>query len=357
MTQSRKTVPMATGASLPRRYRLVAWLLRTAYFGRIDVLGPSPPTDRARLVVSSHRNGAIDGYTVLRAFPHAQFLVSVQLLRSRLLRWMFTGIAVVRDKDRERYGIQRSAFADPVDAACTHLRAGGDLVVFPEGSSEWGHRPLPYQRGAARMACRLLEEGAAVTVLPVGLHYARPDGFRSHVEIMRGPPVALPARESGEPLRRWEDRVHDAIGQALDAVSVHCPDEARFIAAQACARRSLAAGGSYAEALLAAQAQAQAEPTAAPPHRSAVHWLWDGVPLAALLLGCLPIALAGWYAGSRADGRNTVTFLRMAGGFFAGFVWLPLALALAFWQPLTAGVLAVLAAIGWWRYPRMFSQE
>jgi len=357
MTKSRKTASKATGASLPLRYRFIAWLLRTVYFGRIDVHGPSSPAKGARLVVSSHRNGAIDGYIVLRAFPRAQFLVSVQLLRSRPLRWMFAGIAVVRDKDRERYGIQRSAFADPIDAGCAHLRAGGDLVVFPEGSSEWGHQPLPYQRGAARMACRLLEEGVAVTILPVGLHYAQPDRFRSHVEIVRGPQIVLPARESSESPRAWENRVHEAIGHGLDAVSVHCRDEARFIAAQAWARCSLAAGGRYAEALLAAQAERDLAPPPAPPSRRVIHWLWDGLPLASLFLGCLPIVLAAWYAGSKADGRNTVTFLRMAGGFFSGFVWLPLALTLAIWQPPIALALAVLAAIGWWRYPRMFSQE
>jgi len=357
MIKSRKTVPQAAGVPLPLRYRLIARLLRTAYFGRIDVRGAPRPSSGARLVVSSHRNGAIDGYTVLKAFPRAQFLVSVQLLRSWLLRSMFTGIAVVREKDRERYGIQRAAFADPIEAGCAHLRAGGDLVVFPEGSSEWGYRPLPYQRGAARMACRLREEGVPVTVVPMGLHYAQPDRFRSHAEIMLGPAVTLPAREDGETRRDWENRVHEAIGNALDAVSVHCLDEAQFIAAQAWARRRLAAGDSYAEALLAAQAQTDLAPPTTPARPGALHWIWDGLPLAGLTVACLPITLAGAYAGSKADGRNTVTFLRMAGGFFAGFVWLPLAVGLAVWQPLIALALGLLAAVGWWRYPRMFSQE
>lgn len=356
MTESRKTVTHATGASLPLRYRLVAWLLRSAYFGRIELRGAAPASG-ARLVVSSHRNGAIDGYTVLRAFPRAQFLISAQLLRSRFLRCMFTGIPVVRDKDRERHGIQRSAFADPVEAGCAHLRAGGDLVVFPEGSSAWGHRPLPYQRGAARMACRLLQEGRPVAVLPLGLHYAQPDRFRSHVEIVLGAAVTLPVREDAEAPREWENRVHEAISRALDAVSVNCHDEAQFAIAQAWARHSLAAGGSYAEALLAAQSRPELAPPPAAPRAGAMHWLWDALPLVALALACFPIALAGWFAGRKADARNTVTFLRMAGGFFAGFAWLPLAIAFAVRQPAIALALAVLAAVGWWRYPRMFPGE
>lgn len=348
---------MATGASLPLRYRLVAWLLRGLYFGRIDVVGAEPPTHGVRLIVSSHRNGAIDGYTVLRAFPRAQFLVSVQLLRSRLLRCLFTGIPVVREKDRERYGIQRSAFDDPVDAGCAHLRAGGDLVVFPEGSSAWGYRPLPYQRGAARMACRLLAEGTPVAVVPVGLHYVRPDGFRSHVDIVLGPAVAIPAREDGEAPRAWENRVHEAIGNALDAVSVNCRDEAQFAAVEAWARHRMACGDSYAEALLAAQAAPVLPPWRPAPRPGPMHWLWDGVPLASLALCGAPIALAARVAGSKADARNTVTFFRMAGGFFVGLTWLPLVVALAIWQPLPVLTLVALAAIGWWRYPRMFCRE
>nr|WP_199044065.1 1-acyl-sn-glycerol-3-phosphate acyltransferase [Dyella sp. ASV24] len=348
---------MATGASLPLRYRVVAWLLRSLYFGRIDVVGSIPPAKGARLVVCSHRNGAIDGYTVLRAFPRAQFLISVQLLRSRLLRWMFTGIPVVRDKDRERYGIQRSAFDDPVDAGCAHLRAGGDLVVFPEGSSEWGYRPLPYQRGAARMACRLLAEGSSVTVLPVGLHYARPDGFRSHVEIMQGPAITLPTREDDEAQRSWENRVHEAIGRALDAVSVNCRSEAQFASVEASARFSLASGESYAEALLAAQVKPELAPPPPTTRSSLLHWLGDALPLACLILSCFPIALAAAVAGSKADARNTVTFFRMVGGFVAGLIWLPLVVAMTIWHPLPALTLITLAAIGWWRYPRMFPQE
>ena len=52
-----------------------------------------------------------------------------------------------------------------------------------------------------------------------------------------------------------------------------------------------------------------------------------------------------------------MTFLRMAGGLFAGFAWLPLAIAFTVRQPAIALVLAVLAAVAWLRYPRMFPRE
>lgn len=349
------------GEPLPLWYRLLAWLLRGVYFGRVDVQGAVTAVGGGypRLIVSSHRNGAIDGYTVLRAFPHAQFLVSVQLLRSRLLRMMFAGIPVVRGKDIERYGIRRAAFADPVEAGCAHLRASGDLVIFPEGSSEWGWRPLPYQRGAARIACQLAGEGVPVEIVPIGLFYAQPDAFRSHVEIMRGPAVTLPRRGDGEPLRQWEQRVQQVIANALDAVSVCCRDAAHFAAAESSARHALAAGGSYAEAFLAAQRITElATPTPAQEKPSGIvhqrHWLWDAPLLAALILSAWPVALAAGLAGTKAEGRNTVTFFRMVGGFAAAIAWLPPLVALTIWQPLPMSVLLALGALGWWRYPRMF---
>jgi 1-acyl-sn-glycerol-3-phosphate acyltransferase len=277
-TESNRTKMIHTGKSarpdaghpLPWQHRMVAWLLRGFYFGRIGIVGSTSkptPLRGGRLIVSSHRNGAIDGYNVLRAFPGVQFLTSVQLLRSVLLRLMFTGIPVVREKDRERYGIQRAAFGNPVDAGCAHLRAGGDLAIFPEGSSEWGYRPLPYQRGAARIACTLLTEGVPVEIVPVGLHYPAPDRFRSGAEVWVGEPITLPARSDDEAERAWENRVHATIAAALDEVSVNCQHAAEFAAAETYATAQATNGHSYAEAFLDAQRrlnQSQALPEASP---------------------------------------------------------------------------------------------
>ncbi len=361
MTQARMSTPPRAGRPLPRRYRFIAWLLRGFYFGRIAIVGAcSRPTPLrgGRLIVSSHRNGAIDGYSVLRAFPGVQFLTSVQLLRSRLLRLMFTGIPVVREKDRERYGIRRAGYDNPVDAGCAHLRAGGDLAIFPEGSSEWGWRPLPYQRGAARIACSLLAEGLSLEIVPLGLHYAQPDRFRSRAEVLVGTPLSLPPRQEGEAMRAWENRMHAAIGAALDAVSVNSRDEAAFAAAQAYALAISERGGSYAEAFVDAQRrlrEGEALPAAAPsPSRARP---WDAPWVACFVLLAAPVLLIGWAIGRKADARNTTTFFRMAGGLAAALLWLPVLLGLLVWQPLPMLAAFSLAALGWWRYPRLMRPD
>lgn len=345
---------IALGQPLSWRYRLVTACLRDFYFGCIGVLGyrrdpeaPRPP----RLVIASHRNGAIDGYTVLAAFPRLRFLASVQLLRSRFLRLMFEGIPVVRAKDQRRYGLSAQAYADPVSAACAHLQAGGELGIFPEGTSEWRHAPGRYQRGAARIACALLDAGIALEVIPAGLFYSAPDRFRSRAEVLVGTPVDLPARD-GRDDAEWLQLMHTTLANALDAVSVNCPDPVTFEQVQEQARQAMRQGASFAESFLRAQHLQQvaastgtASDALPPPTDLPARWpRW----LALMLMAAIaPVLLAGWLAGRKADGRNTVSFFRIAAGLAIALVWMPLLVAWGCWQPLPCAVALLAAVIGW----------
>lgn len=335
--------------------------LRFLYFGKIPVLDRDEARSGSvgpRLIVASHRNGAFDGHQVLAAFPHAQFLVSIQLLRHWFLRLLVAGIPVVRPKDVQRYKLDPSSVADPVQAGCAQLRRGGDLAVFPEGTSEWGHQPQRYQRGAARMACTMLSEGTQVEVVPVGLFYSTPDRFRSRAEVVRGGPVALPV-QGDLSARDWEATVAQAIGEALDAVSVNCPDEETFrrIQAQALhlARRSkprLASSRAvFARSFLQLQGDVAAGrvvlkslDAAKAGRRTYAFWRWLGLLLMWVFAPVLGVAAL---AGARADARNTVTFFRMLGGFAAALIWGPVLVVLACFWPLVVGVGILSAILGW----------
>ncbi|SDS27506.1 hypothetical protein SAMN04489752_1355 [Brevibacterium siliguriense] len=391
-------------ASLSLRHRIINAAMRTVYFGRIRVLdlsknpdsqsprsasspaeaapasgadhpaasadSPSAPgggpARRPRLIIASHRNGAIDGHQVLAAFPHAQFLVSIQLLRHWFLRLFIAGIPVVRPKDVERYGLDPASVANPVEAGLAHLRRGGDLGIFPEASSEWGHSPQPYKPGAARIACALIDGGINVEVIPLGLFYSTPDRFRSRAEVVRGPAVTVPDRDGRED-KEWEAAVASAMGSALDAVSVNCPDEATFTAVEACAldraRKTSGGEASYARAFLDLQ---NAAGSAVPDgDRSATADRTDGGPTSANVpatpraypvIRCLgflalwlfaPILVAAAIAGSRADGRNTVTFFRILVGFAAVMVWVPVLIIAAFFWPAVIGAGVVSGVLGW----------
>lgn len=366
-----------TAASLGWGHRFINAAMRTVYFGRIPVLdvGADPAArnesadrsktfvrdesssdsttrspSRPRLIISSHRNGAIDGHQVLAAFPRVQFLISIQLIRSWFLRLFIAGIPVVRPKDVERYNLDPASVASPVEAGTAHLRRGGDLGIFPEASSEWGHRPQHYKSGAARIACTLIEEGIDLEVIPVGLFYSTPDRFRSRAEVVRGKSITIPDR-NGQDRSVWEDQVASAMGSALDEVSVNCPDEETFERIQAnaldVARSTSGGAATFARAFLDLQresttAAADGAPAAASLAVTVLRW----VGLALMWLFA-PVLGAAAFAGSRADGRNTVTFFRLLGGFAAVMVWVPVLIVAAFFWPLVIGIGIVSAVCGW----------
>jgi 1-acyl-sn-glycerol-3-phosphate acyltransferase len=325
-------------------------LMRGFYFRRIRAPAPIPATG-ARLFLISHRNGAIDGYMALAAAPDMQFMLSAQLLRHPFLRLMFTGIPVVRARDVQRHGMKRSAFADPVETACAVLRAGGALGIFPEGYSEWGPHPLPYQAGGARIVRRLLEEGAALQVIPLGLFYRAPDRFRSDVEVLAGPPVVLPAKAVDEHRRHWEKRIDAALGAALDAVSVNCPDQETFEQVERLAAAEVDAVGSDASYALAFRRWQAAEnrplPSSIPPALPGKPAPWAYPFIAVFYLFCAPILGAGAFMGKKADAKNTISFFRFIGGLAAALLWLPALLALFCFFPWQTLILAALAYVGW----------
>ena len=249
---------------LPRRICLLGGLLRTLYYRRVDILG-TPCRDRPTLYLLSHRNGAIDGFVYQKALGDTPSLISVQLLRGPL-RLLFDGIPVVRGKDRARYGIPADAVAAPVAAAIAQLRAGGSLALYPEGTSDWGYRPLPYHSGMAVIVAKLRAAGVDFVVQPAAAYYSKPDGFRSRVSLIFGAPF-VPQGESVAALQK-------ELAAALDAVSVNCANAAQFNQIQQAAWQAAQRGEDYGVAFIKAQTVAnigcasahRTLPTERPPH-------------------------------------------------------------------------------------------
>lgn len=130
----KKTSSFVAGSPLPFYYRFISSAIREIYFSKISLIYPSrsqAENTHPKLILCSHRNSAFDGYVALKAFPVAQALASIQLLNSRLMRLFFTGIPVVRKKDRQRLGINTNTFSSPSEATIAHIKAGGDLLLFP----------------------------------------------------------------------------------------------------------------------------------------------------------------------------------------------------------------------------------
>ena len=377
----------------------------------MDILG-TPCRDRPTLYLLSHRNGAIDGIVYQKALGDTPSLISVQLLRGPL-RLLFDGIPVVRGKDRARYGIPADAVAAPVAAAIAQLRAGGSLALYPEGTSDWGYRPLPYHSGMAVIVAQLRAAGADFVVQPAAAYYSKPDGFRSRVSLNMGAPFT-PQGESVAELQ-------NELAAALDAVSVNCADAAHFNQVQHAAWQAAQQGEDYGAAFLRAQrANHPANIGCASAHRPLTTELPPHAPpitaasatdippdrgesgdceavvakttptlghvcnlnfpplrsgggtgrgcenrvasafktkckqaLATLAL-CLtcPLIVAGACLAARAaDGRNNTSFFRILGGMAGALLQIPLWLAALYLAPLAGGLWLAAAALTWRTYP------
>ena len=396
---------------LPRRICLLGGLLRTLYYRRVDILG-TPCRDRPTLYLLSHRNGAIDGIVYQKALGDTPSLISVQLLRGPL-RLLFDGIPVVRGKDRARYGIPADAVAAPVAAAIAQLRAGGSLALYPEGTSDWGYRPLPYHSGMAVIVARLRAAGADFVVQPAAAYYSKPDGFRSRVSLNMGAPFTPQGKSVAE--------LQNELAAALDAVSVNCADAAHFNQVQHAAWQAAQQGEDYGVAFLRAQRAnhpanigcASAHrllTTELPPHAPPITAasatdippdrgegggceavvakttptlghvcnlnfppLRSGggtgrecenrvasafktkckqalAPLA-LCLTCPLIVIGACLAARAADGRNNTSFFRILGGMAGALLQIPLWLAALYLAPLAGGQWLAAAALTWRTYP------
>ncbi len=326
------------------------------YFNRVAVIGRQRlPRRGPVLYLGLHRNGAVDGFVYHRVVPRTEFMIARQLLRSFFGRLFFRGIEVVRDKDRADAGADREANRTALEACLAHLRAGGELFVLPEGTSDLGPRHLEFKRGAARLAQAFLSESASLQILPLGIHYERAWAFRSNVEVVVGEPIAadLPPRASEEERTAI---LHERFTGALEAVGVNVAsaEEQQRVEALAYAA-TLGSSRSYFEALKTFEAGVPAPLAQAWERlgrecdrlRLARHqgvplvpvghaWLYMlALPPLALVVGAgllfnLPPLLVAFFAGRRlADARNVVALWRLIAGLPALLAWVVVVAAFA----------------------------
>ncbi len=324
-------------------YACCHWLC-ARYFERITVLHPERlPESGPTLYVGLHRNGAVDGFVYHQAVPRGVFLISTQLRRSFFARLFFCGIAVARKGDEE----DRSQNDEALRECMQLLSGGGELFIFPEGTSSLGPRHLPFKSGAARLAVDALEQGIPLRIVPLGIHYECAWAFRSKVEVMVGEPIVTDFAAGLNPMARLKE-LKRRINSALEIVGVNFPSaEAQENAQRFAYAATLGTPRSYFAALKAFEAGIP-EPLLAgwrelapslAARRVLLHqgvplfpvgpWMFDLLPL----LGLGPIVLAGalvnapplflgWLAARQlADGQNVIALWRILVGLPVAMIW------------------------------------
>lgn len=344
-----------------RWYRCVHRFCNWVYFARVTVLHPERlPRSGPVLYLGLHRNGAVDGFIYHALLPRVDFMISTQLRRNWLGRLFFDGIAIARNKDEG----DRNINAEALDQCVDLLRSRGELFVFPEGTSSLGPKHLPFKSGAARLLLDGLAGGAgSVQVVPLGIHYECPWGFRSRIEVVVSEPVPTELPGGLTPLAQLKE-MKCRIQRGLESVGINVESESYQETIQRLAAiATLGTARSYFKTLKAlertipeniARAWQAIEPELAakkvlccqgvPLFPMGPTWLYA---LVLLVLGPLVLAgalvnvpplLAGYWAGKKfPDHRNVISLWRILVGVPAFALW-----------ALLLGALAVGLGQSWW---------
>jgi glycerol-3-phosphate O-acyltransferase/dihydroxyacetone phosphate acyltransferase len=178
--------------------RGLVWTFRRiigVYFREIEVLGEAPSKGTGgRLFVSNHVNGIVDPILVLTIAPcDISPVGKATLWKVPGLRFLLDAVQAVqivrRVDDPTKQGGSNDAVFDRIAA---WLDGGGNILIFPEGTSHSQPHLVELKTGAARMLLRASEAapkggGADLTFQAVALEFDAREKFRSRALLVYGP--------------------------------------------------------------------------------------------------------------------------------------------------------------------------
>jgi 1-acyl-sn-glycerol-3-phosphate acyltransferase len=165
--------------------------LMRLYFRDVERLGDRPGAEvRGRVFVCNHGNALIDPILVI---TDAECVIS-PIAKSTLwsipgLRWLLDqagAVPIVRRVDRPEKSADDNAGV--FERVAEHLAGGGNVLIFPEGTSHSEPQLVKLRTGAARMLIAAASRGGvAPTYQAVGLEFDARSDFRSRCLILWGP--------------------------------------------------------------------------------------------------------------------------------------------------------------------------
>lgn len=229
------------------------------YFSGIEEVGERPAASTGgRVFVANHKNALIDPILVL---THAPCDIS-PLGKSTL--WKMPGLTWLLDL-ADAVPVQRrsddpnkaaSANDEIFDKIAQHLKSGGNVLVFPEGTSHNEPHMIRLKTGAARMLDRARKLGARdLSFQAVGLEFDSRHKFRSKAVVAYGPARSLDDI-AGDPIEDVTQAMHDDLADMV--IEGATWEERRLVLRVAELIRNDAGDVSFAEAVSVAQGVEQA---------------------------------------------------------------------------------------------------
>ena len=206
--------------------RALARFLLYLFYRRIEVVGAEHvPAAGPLIVAANHHNSIVDAMLLLAVIPRSlRTLANAPLFRHPLVGPFLRLVGALPVHRRQEAGDDPGRNEALFAATTAALRAGGAILVFPEGRTQPEPALQVLRTGTARMLLAA-EDGAPgglrVTLLPVGLVFHRPGVFRAGRALVRiGPPVATrePASNPAVPApaaRALTDRLTRALREQI----------------------------------------------------------------------------------------------------------------------------------------------
>ncbi len=201
------------------------------YFRRIERVGEAPAADtRGRVFVSNHHNALIDPILVLTdAACEISPIAKSTLWSIPGLRWLLDragAVPIVRRKDTP----DKDAAANDAtfERIAAHLADGGNILIFPEGTSHSEPHLAPLRSGAARMLLAAKHAGGTPTFQAVALEFDEREQFRSRSLVLWGPVRTLSGGDGEDAVRAITMQMDADLRELLVEGETH--DERRLVA-------------------------------------------------------------------------------------------------------------------------------
>ena len=165
--------------------------LMRLYFRNIERVGQPPgPETQGRVIVSNHTNALIDPVLVLTdAACEISPVAKSTLWDVPGLKWLLDragAVPIVRRKDNANK--DSSTNAEMFVKIASHLAGGGNILIFPEGTSHSEPHLAPLRTGAARMLLAAeTARGIPPTFQAAALEFDARHDFRSRCLVLWGP--------------------------------------------------------------------------------------------------------------------------------------------------------------------------
>ena len=163
-------------------YFVALWLVKLGYFlfYNIKVEGRENLPKHGGIVVASNHRSFADPPLIAILFPFCRctFMAKEELFQKPLFAWLIRGLGA--------FPVTRGGGdTGVIDEAAARVRAGKNLLIFPEGTRSKTGKVGRGKTGVAMVAARTGAE-----VVPVGITFTGKLHFRSKILIRIGKPIA-----------------------------------------------------------------------------------------------------------------------------------------------------------------------